>query len=178
MVNRTSSARVACVAIALVACASRAEAQLGGLGMIPGVGGSVNIIFPTEGLQNRYKLGFGGGIVLEPAQPGAWSGTGEIVITRLLGTTRIVGGLEDRTPDQSVYEFSGGVRHTLGASPWFVGVDGAYYVFSLNGVNGLEDEGGVLPVIGFRAQGIGFAARYKLLGDVHWAQLRLSFGGR
>jgi hypothetical protein len=172
MVNPTSRMLAACAAIAFVAFAPGAKAQLGVY--FPGLGGNLSVVIPTEGLQSQYKVGFGGGIVLEPAIPGTWSATGEIGFTRLLGQTRIVGGIEDRTPDESVWEFSGGVRRKLGSSAWFVGVDGAYYVFSLNGSLGLEDEGGLLPAVGFRATGLGLTARYKLLGDVHWVQLRLS----
>ena len=164
-------------ACALIACASRAEAQLGGI-LYAGFGGNLSVIVPTEGLQNRWKIGFGGGVVLEPPEPGRWSATGEFGFTRLLGKTIVdpLGG-ESRTNDLYYWELSAGVRRKLGEGPWFVGLDGAYYVFSINGSTGLEDEAGLLPAVAFRQRSFGLTLRYKLGGDAHWAQLRFSFRG-
>lgn len=165
------------VAVALALNTARADAQFGGLGFL-GFGGNLGVVVPTEGLQDRWKIGLGGGIVLEPPVPGTWSATGEFGITRLIGATTTDGlGTETRNNDLTYYEFSVGVRRKLGVGPWFVGVDGAYYIFDINGSNGLEDEAGVLPAFGFRLQDFGITARYKIGGDAHWAQLRFSFRG-
>jgi hypothetical protein len=174
MVNFVRGISVAC---ALAFCSARTGAQGVGFGFL-GFGGNLSVVVPTEGLQDRWKIGLGGGIVLEPLEPGTWSATGEFGVTRLVGATTVDQlGTETRNNDLTYYEFSIGVRRKLGAGPWFAGVDGAYYIFDINGTRGLEDEAGILPAFGFRVQSFGVTARYKIGGDAHWAQLRFSFRG-
>lgn len=138
---------------------------------------ATKIAIPTGTLADSWKVGFGGGLGGEHRlRDNNWAIDGDIGYMQFLGKTTTSGGFEQHVPNVGCWEFSGGARYTLGDrdGPVFVGADAGYFVFSLNGSQGIADQWGVLPTIGFRANAFRIAARYKVLGDAHWVDVRLS----
>jgi hypothetical protein len=171
-----SAQLLACSTVLLAGTASTAHAQFGGLAY-SALGGNVVIVLPTGDLQERWKVGFGGGLMVEPRINDHWAVAFEFGATHLIGKTVTVQGSEQKIGDINFWELSSGPRYAVRGGRFVVGVDAAYILFSVNGSLGVDDQFGLLPSIGFRGSAVGLNARYKLLGDAHWAQLRLTFRG-
>jgi hypothetical protein len=155
-------------------CAARAQFGMfmGGFALTP------NVLLPTGDMRDRWKIGFGGGIAGEHEIRGKVGIAGEFGYIRFLGRTRETAlGDEVRERDLDTWEFLAGLRYRFAPSNVFAGLDGGYYVFSVNGRSGLDDQFGVLPVLGFRAENFGVTLRYKVNGTATWAEARLSLRG-
>lgn len=158
-----------------LATSARAQVFLPGLA---GFGAAGSVFLPTGSIANRWKFGYGGGLHFDHDFNERWGMAFEMNVNQFIGKTTDTLGVEQRTPDLSFWEISGGARYSPEGGPVFVGLDGAYFVFFQNGRDGLEDQGGLLPAIGFRTHEFGITARYKMLGDAHWVQLRVTLGRR
>ncbi len=134
------------------------------------IGVGVGVILPTSDFGDAYDVGYGAHVVLDyPVTPLAsiyadlgWQG--------FKGKGVDLDSAELDAPDISIFNASAGGRVGLGS--FYLGAELGYY-FS----DDVDNEVGLTPLIGLGLGPVDVSARYKLLDDLEWFELRgsLSF---